>query len=231
MSGQIVNRFEWKYLVSGQDYQLLRRLFSSVLNPDAHAGPQGSYPVRSVYFDTPCQSAYHTRNAGLAERRKIRLRLYDPAQEWVKLECKGKRGNAQRKETVRLSRSEAEALLCGDRDFLTHGAVVPLPEQLAHAFLEAPLLPVVLVEYDREAYVLPAWNVRVNFDMRMRVTASTLDLFVDCPPYVPLAGSGDIVLEVKHGGTLPTFMLEILSSFDPVRTSFSKYCIAREAAF
>lgn len=231
MSTQTVNRFEWKYLVSVKDYHLLRRLFGAVLSPDPHAGQSGTYPVRSLYFDTPDHAAYHTRNAGLAARRKIRLRLYDPDQTWVKLECKEKRGNAQRKETCRISRDAARRLICGDTGVFFDSGGSVLPDRLRHAFLSEPLVPVVMVEYDREAYVLPAMDIRVNFDMRMRSTASSMEFFLKNPMYTPLSDRGDIVLEVKHGGMLPGFLRDILSSSDSVRTSYSKYCMAREAAF
>ena len=145
VSTQTVNRFEWKYLVSVKDYHLLRRLFGAVLSPDPHAGPSGTYPVRSLYFDTPDHAAYHTRNAGLAARRKIRLRLYDPDQTWVKLECKEKRGNAQRKETCRISRDAARRLICGDTGVFFDSGGCVLPDRLRHAFLCEPLVPVVMV--------------------------------------------------------------------------------------
>ncbi len=41
------------------DLLLERRRLRSLLKPDPHAGPDGSYLVRSVYFDDPDNSAYY----------------------------------------------------------------------------------------------------------------------------------------------------------------------------
>lgn len=231
MTGLAVNRYENKYLVSRQDHQMIGRLLSAVLARDPHAGADGTYVVRSLYFDTPTHAGYHAKMDGLAERRKIRLRMYDVSQDSVKLEHKAKAGNVQRKESIWVSREEAGLLCEGATEFLYKYQQEPSSASLLHAFAGEPLRPVVLVEYDREAYVSPAMNVRINFDLHMRATASSLALFKPIPLFTPLSAAGDIVLEVKHGGHLPDFLRDILSAFNPVRTSYSKYCMAREMTF
>jgi hypothetical protein len=231
VAGLAVNRYENKYLVSRQDHQMMGRLFSAVLARDPHAGTDGTYAVRSLYFDTPANAGFHAKIDGLAERRKIRLRVYDVSQNQVKLEHKAKSGNAQRKESLWVSRGEADLLCGGSSEFLRQYQGDPSATSLLHAFLGEPLRPVVLVEYDREAYVCLSHNVRINFDLRMRATASSLALFNPTPLFTPLSDQGDIVLEVKHGGHLPDFLRDILSAFHPVRTSYSKYCAAREQLF
>lgn len=231
MAGLAVNRYEYKYLVSAQDHQMIGRLLSAVLARDPHAGADGTYVVRSLYFDTPVHAGYHAKIDGLVERRKIRLRVYDPSQEQVKLEHKAKAGNVQRKETVWVSREQAGLLCEGTSGFLLDYRGESVSTSLLRAFVGEPLRPVCLVEYDREAYVCPSQQVRINFDLRMRATASSLDLFRPSPLFTPLCDDGDIVMEVKHGGHLPDFLRDILSAFSPVRTSFSKYCLARERAY
>ena len=65
VAGLAVNRYEYKYLVSAQDHQMIGRLLSEVLARDPHAGADGTYVVRSLYFDTPVHAGYHAKIDGL----------------------------------------------------------------------------------------------------------------------------------------------------------------------
>ena len=44
-------RHELKYQISRSDYMALRQRLRTVMRPDAHAGPEGTYVIRSIYFD------------------------------------------------------------------------------------------------------------------------------------------------------------------------------------
>lgn len=45
-------RHEWKHEISAMDLLVLRQRLRAVAAPDAHA-VNGSYRIRSLYFDTP----------------------------------------------------------------------------------------------------------------------------------------------------------------------------------
>ena len=51
---------------------------------------------------------------GIGERRKIRLRIYDPGDKNAKLELKEKTGDFQRKRSLTVSREEAEQMMEGN---------------------------------------------------------------------------------------------------------------------
>ena len=67
----------------------LSGLLEPVMIPDAHNGSQG-YRIRSLYFDTIHEKDYEDKIDGLEIRRKIRLRIYDPAADFAMLEMKQK---------------------------------------------------------------------------------------------------------------------------------------------
>ena len=46
---------------------------------DGHAGPDGSYRVTSLYFDTPYDTALREKLDGVDRREKFRLRYYGSA--------------------------------------------------------------------------------------------------------------------------------------------------------
>ena len=83
------------------------------------------------------------------------------------------------------------------------------------------------MEYDREAYVYEAGDVRVTFDTATRATASDWDLFAQNLPWTTVVPSGTGVLEVKYTSLLPSFLKEIVRT-DRLATANSKYVQARE---
>lgn len=80
-------RIENKYLVSDADLALLAGRLRPVMSSDIHQ--QGDcYEIRSLYFDDFQDRCMAENEAGYDERRKYRIRLYDPKAENAKLEIK-----------------------------------------------------------------------------------------------------------------------------------------------
>jgi len=94
-----VMRSETKYLVSPAQAMRLRERLSLFLEPDAFNG-QNSYTVRSLYFDTPENGDVFDKDVGAFYRHKLRIRIYDTAQEKAKLELKEKSGSVQKKRSA-----------------------------------------------------------------------------------------------------------------------------------
>ena len=70
--------------------------------------------VRSLYFDSIYDNDYFDKISGLEVRKKIRLRIYSPEQTTVKLELKQKRGSAQKKTSLSITKKQAEEMVCGN---------------------------------------------------------------------------------------------------------------------
>ena len=68
-------RHELKYSISNTQYQLLRTKLRNVLKPDIHAGPDGRYHIRSLYFDDFRNTALFEKQAGVSRRKKYRIRM------------------------------------------------------------------------------------------------------------------------------------------------------------
>ena len=81
-------RSETKYLVSHSDAARIKEKLLLVMKPDSYS-ENGSYRVRSLYFDTPDLADMFDKDVGVYSRKKVRLRIYDTAQENAKLELKG----------------------------------------------------------------------------------------------------------------------------------------------
>ncbi len=227
MAHLIVDRYEVKYTISHQQYHLLSSLLRSVLTVDEYAKENNAYYIRSLYFDSPENMDHISKADGLYERKKIRLRLYDLDQKTVKLEVKRKYGSIMRKETTTIDRMDVNALCAGDFDCLlkyNQDVANNIYKELKTTYA----LPKVIIDYEREAYVCKAHNIRINFDKNIRACSTGLDLLDKALPMVPLSEENVYVLEVKYNSYLPDFIRDILSVPLMNRTSFSKYCIARE---
>ena len=83
-------RNEWKYEISRSDLITIRQRMRAVAKPDAHTGPDGSYQVRSLYFDTPSDQALREKIDGVNVREKFRIRYYNGDTSLIHLEKKRK---------------------------------------------------------------------------------------------------------------------------------------------
>ena len=220
-----VYRREFKYLVSEYEAAELRRRLPYVAPPDPHNGP-GGYLVRSLYFDTLTDDDFEAKVDGTDDRRKIRIRVYDPSGDTAKLELKQKSGGFQRKRSLTLSRAEAEAMIRGD-----YGGLLSRPEPLAQwlciRMTAGCYVPRCIVEYDRIAFVKNANDTRVTFDCGLRATEASFDLFDPGLVTYPVCPPGQITLEVKYNRFLLSDVKDALRPADRLQVSNSKYCAAR----
>ena len=67
-------RHEWKHPLNSMDLQETRSRLRCVMRPDPHAGASGKYEVRSLYFDSPGDSALREKLDGISRREKFRMR-------------------------------------------------------------------------------------------------------------------------------------------------------------
>ena len=222
----LVYRSEYKYLISASEHDTLRRLLGTVMLADPYMRSPSGYLIRSLYFDSVCDQDYFDKLDSVEERKKIRLRIYDPDAQSVKLEIKNRLQSYNLKETVGISRADAGALIDGEYDVL-----LPYSSAIAQKarciMFSQRYLPKVIVEYDREAYVLPAHDIRITFDKNVRAAASD-DLFAPTHSFQPLLEPGTMILEVKFNHFLPAFLQDILACCRSQMLSVSKYCLARE---
>ncbi|MDR2088603.1 MAG: polyphosphate polymerase domain-containing protein [Clostridiales Family XIII bacterium] len=218
-------RVEKKYLFSAPIGYALRRRIRAVLREDAHNGPDG-YIVRSLYFDTISDGDFFDKLEGLEQRRKIRLRIYPPNYDAVRLEIKEKSGAYQRKRSLRLSPEDAQALIARDFRVLLRSAH-PLGAELFGVMSAEVYLPRCVVEYDRRAFLSPGGDTRVTFDSRIRASEGRLDFFSPAPSLYPVLNPSDITLEVKYSHFLFGYIRDTLGEYGKTERSVSKYCLSR----
>ena len=83
-------RHEVKHQLSPPEALVLTSRLQKLFPRDGHAGPDGSYRVTSLYFDTPYDTALREKLDGVDRREKFRLRYYGERPDFLKLEKKWK---------------------------------------------------------------------------------------------------------------------------------------------
>ncbi|MFX1450202.1 MAG: CotH kinase family protein, partial [Promethearchaeota archaeon] len=73
----IVKRSELKFYINLLEYEYLSNLLLKVLKLDPHSKDKKGYIIRSIYFDDEENKAFYEKIAGVKERKKYRIRMYD----------------------------------------------------------------------------------------------------------------------------------------------------------
>lgn len=222
-----VCRQEKKYWMNLAEMKRLAGALAPVMLQDKHNGAQG-YRIRSLYFDTVNERDYEEKLNGIEMRRKLRLRLYDPAADFAMLEIKQKQGPYQKKRSLRLERADAEQLARGRYDSLLRYNE-PVAAEIYALLQMYCYRPKTIVEYRRFAFIARENQIRVTFDHDIRSTEANLDPFDPMLDLYPVVDPFNGVLEVKYNGFLLGYIKEQVNRANRSELTVSKYCLARSA--
>jgi len=225
-SGHPKFRHELKYIISENEKEAIKQRLKTVLSLDANV-IDGSYMIRSLYFDDVRETAYTEKLMGTDSRKKYRIRCYNASDKVIKLECKRKERQYINKVAATLTREETDKILAGDIDFLKDRK-----EKVCKDFYVEwktnILRPRIIVDYDREPYVYPFGDVRITFDTHIRAGIGSFDLFDSKLPVLETMEPGQLVMEVKFTEYLPRIVEDILPVADSVQTAASKFVMCLE---
>lgn len=216
-------RHELKYLIKCSDCDLLKLRLKYIMQLDPHAGEEG-YMIRSIYFDDYWNSAYNDKEAGILERSKWRIRIYNCQDSSIKLERKKKFGRYIFKESASLTRDEVQRLIEGDYLFLLKKDNNLLREFYVECITKL-MKPRVIVDYDRLPFILPEGTVRVTFDSDVRAAVLSDDIFDEDLPTLSCMETGKCIMEVKFTEFMPRMVKDIIPAGAVDLTAFSKFGI------
>lgn len=221
-----IYRNEWKYLISWGEKELISSRIAPLLHPDPNA-VNGGYLIRSLYFDDYWNTAYEQKDDGVLDRKKYRIRIYNYSDRSIKLERKKKYGAYIYKQSAKITRSEFEAILAGDYNFLLKSSQ-PLLQEFYVECRCHNLRPRTIVDYEREPWILDAGTVRITFDQNVRAAVGSFDIFDPSLPCLSVIDPGRLVMEVKFTEFLPKFVQDILPQQRAEMTAVSKYVLCYE---
>ena len=220
-------RHELKYQVGPADHLALRQRLGTVMQRDPHAGADGLYTIRSVYFDNYRDKALREKIDGVQTREKFRIRYYNDDLSFITLEKKIKHNDLCQKHDAPLSAEDYRRILQAPGPWMLEHPE-GLVRELYCKMQTQQLRPRVLVSYVREPYIYAPGNVRVTFDSCIRTSLFHRDFAEGAVPDICASdGPGDIILEVKYDAFLPEIIRCLLQTGTLRPQAFSKYGACR----
>jgi len=224
-------RHEMKYILTEAEAALLATRLRLTLPMDPNAQETGSYHIRSLYLDDPYDSAVAEKIAGVEFRDKYRIRIYNLSEKDTKLERKHKNCAYIKKDSLKLTRAEAEALAAGDFGFL-YRRPEPFAKEMYAAFRTKALKPKVLVDYVREPFLFMEQDVRITLDRDIRTGYRYTNLYDKHAATMPAQEFAHCcILEVKFNRYLPSYVRMLLQVNAAQYTAASKYIYCRQFEF
>lgn len=222
-----VSRVERKFVLTRAVAENLYAKLRKILPGDDFSGYQ-PYMVRSLYFDSYGNDDYADKMAGILERKKIRIRVYSPEDKKAKLELKQKSGDNQRKQSLTISREQAQDMIAGNYVFLLE-MEGDLAKSIYYIMSKEVYRPKCIVSYTRRAFAVPTNNIRITFDSDIESSEGDFDLFSASSALTYTVDSKNmVVLEVKYNHFLLSYIKDALPMAEMTETSYSKYVISRK---
>lgn len=218
-TNNVFKRYELKYFLTTTQYLDLVSIMSSHMQLDSF----GRSLINNIYFDTPDYRLIRRSLEKPCYKEKLRVRSYGTTKEssTVFIEMKKKYQGIVYKR--RISTTQQEAF-----QFLTEQ--VPLADQTQIVkeldyFLRyyENLAPALGLYYEREAfYGLENHDFRMTFDHNIHISTTDVSLLNKghCTYILP---KDIVLLEVKTGEGLPSWLLAFFRENKIYKTSFSKY--------
>lgn len=225
----VVMREEKKFLISLEEFRNKSHYLDDLMIQDEHNGTHG-YIIRSLYFDTVYDDDFFEKLDGVETRRKIRLRIYDPKNDFAMLEMKQKQGASQKKRSLRMSKHDAQELIKGRYDVLL-GYEEDFARECYGLMQYKCYRPKTIVQYNRKAYIAKENKIRVTFDNNIVATETNFDLFSENLVMYPVLDKFNVVLEVKFNGFLLDYIRQFINDINKSELSVSKYALARQQSY
>lgn len=229
-SRMVFQRYEIKYLITKKQKDRILAAMEPYMEPDQY----GRSIIRNIYYDT---DNYRLVRASLERptyKEKLRVRSYRQvgAEDEVFCELKKKYESVVFKRRFAMMYGRVGEYLSGGTQ---PGAKSQIMKEIDY-FLQfyETLMPKVFLSYEREAYFMrekcleedpPAreWGeFRMTFDENIlwRETDLSLEKGIYGEAILPL---GQVLMELKTSGSIPLWMVHVLSGEKIRKTSFSKY--------
>lgn len=226
-----LQRFEMKYQISEEKALAIRRFLRSYLKPDDFAAtlPNYSYPVHTLYLDSPDLATYRAVQYGERNRFKLRIRYYDESPDTpVFFEIKRRVNDCIAKQRAKVRREFVDSLLGGRPPQIGHLAKPDAKQLIAlqefcRLMRNLQATPRSHVAYMREAWMSPVNNsIRVTFDREVQCKPDfSTNLTTDLSNAV--TAFDQVVLELKFIDRLPSWCLDMIRHFELRRRGAPKY--------
>lgn len=220
-------RYEKKFLLNQQQYDVLVSKLSDYMEPDQHCLDGKNYSIYNIYYDTVHSDVIRHSISKPYYKEKLRLRSYKVPKkptDKVFLELKKKINGIVNKRRVVLTLQEAKDFVergvrPPSRDYMSEQVISEIAYYLSHELVK----PAVYIGYTRKAFF--AKNdpeFRLTFDSKILTRRENLTL--ESGYYgEDILKENQYLMDVKILGAIPVWFTQILSELEIYNTKFSKY--------
>jgi hypothetical protein len=233
-------RLELKYLIDERTASRVRSQIAPLCHRDPHGDASGngcrigSYPVQSLYLDTPSLAFHRAKERGESERIKLRIRGYRGLRA-ASLELKRRTGDIVEKTRTLVAEADLRESARGvAKPLQDHPAAHAFVERFGRLALTTGAEPTMLVRYQREAYSsdVDAY-ARVTFDRDVEYQLCTdwslegeAGAWFDLERHLyPGAPRPLVILELKCETMVPAWIVEVVRRNRLRRASVCKYSL------
>lgn len=227
---EVFDRWELKYVVSIKMMHNLIKELKRYSFEDENS-KNGSYTIKSIYYDTDDFLFYNEKIDGTKYRQKLRLRSYGHADinSKVFFEIKQRYNQTVQKRRVGMSLKQSNNLLRDhdsfDKSVFRHHEkkVIDEIEYLKCMYV---LSPKVVVSYERKAFMSDIEEgLRVTFDTNLKCNKNALDL-TSTEKGVYFIPPNYSVLEIKTNERIPIWLVAMIQNNNLESFRVSKYCLS-----
>lgn len=227
---EITMRHEEKYLCPEPWLAVLEHRLGGFLQQDKNQ-KDGSYSIRSLYFDTEEDRLYMESLDGVEKKDKYRLRFYNGSPDLFKLEKKTSVADLKKKLSSVVDCTSVRDILENGFNGSKEGVPYIRDPVLRDFYFQeksALLRPKIVIDYVRTAFVSEFGNIRITLDRNIRATGRVEAFLDDDTAMLPLLPEDINLLEVKYDGIFPGYLARLLNIGNLERMSFSKYVLCRD---
>ena len=220
-------RYEKKFLLNQQQYDVLVSKLSDYMEPDQHCLDGKNYSIYNIYYDTVHSDVIRHSISKPYYKEKLRLRSYKVPKkptDKVFLELKKKINGIVNKRRVVLTLQEAKDFVergvrPPSRDYMSEQVINEIAYYLSHEVVK----PAVYIGYTRKAFFSKNDpEFRLTFDSKILTRRENLTL--ESGYYgEDILKENQYLMEVKILGAIPVWFTQILSELEIYNTKFSKY--------
>lgn len=215
MSQCVFKRYELKYILTNEEYQLILNKVIEYLTPDKY----GEITIQSLYYDTDNYRLIRNSIEKPIYKEKLRIRSYGLATNDSKifLELKKKYDKIVYKRRIELPYMNLNKIFFS---LDNHGQIGKEIKYFCSHYEN--LKPSMLLLYDRMAYINKDLDLRITFDKNVRYRKDNLNLTSNLDG-ISLLEDGKVLMEIKTSRAYPLWLVRLLNENHIYKTRFSKY--------
>lgn len=215
MAIEVFNRYEYKYIITPQQYEQLEKILVKELELDEYCNKNTNYNIINYYVDTLNHQMIRDSLDKPLYKQKLRIRTYEKItndKDFVYFELKKKYKGLVNKRRCQMKYHEAIDLIYKNKlpkyQYYMNQQIL---KEIYYVLQRDTYEIKSEISYSRIAYFSQDKQLRISFDFDIESTRLT---------YLE---ANHMLMEIKTPGAIPLWLVNILNDLKIQSQSFSKY--------